>query len=108
MHGMPKQPEQLNRSSLAKSFKKHGEIPTQWGHNVTLARESQQMTMTELAILSGLDRGEVSRIESGERPPNDVAKCALSFALGLDLDRLFPMPTRKQIAKHTRAAQAVA
>ena len=53
------------------------------GENLRAAREKREFTQERLAELSGVQAGEISRIETGKRDPQ--VSTLLKLARGLDL-----------------------
>jgi predicted transcriptional regulator len=53
------------------------------GENLRAAREKRELTQERLAELSGVQAGEISRIETGKRDPQ--VSTVLKLAKGLEL-----------------------
>jgi transcriptional regulator with XRE-family HTH domain len=70
-----------------------------WGSKVHDARAARGFTLEELAALAGSTPQTIHKIERGQIAPRDHLRIALAFALGVDVDRLFPIPDRETIRR---------
>lgn len=67
------------------AFRLHFSLARQLGEH----RRAQHLTQKQLAVRSGIDQAEISRIERGQSNPTTATLGALTRALGLDV-RLVP------------------
>lgn len=58
------------------------------GENLRAAREEREMTQEQVAERSGVQAGEISRIETGKRDPQVSTLLKIAKALGLPPGRL--------------------
>jgi transcriptional regulator with XRE-family HTH domain len=66
----------------------------QWGVLVKQRRKALGLGQVDLAQLTGIDQGSISRIERGELGKiSDRNRIALAHALGVRVDDLFPYPS---------------
>lgn len=72
-------PENVRRESLEKRI----------GHGIKAVRNSRQMTLAELAAVSGVSLSMLSKIENGVISPSLTTLGRLSQALGIGLSTLF-------------------
>lgn len=70
-----------------------------WGSKVHDARVALGWTLEDLAARTGSTSQTIHKIERGQIAPRDHLRIALAFALGTDVDRLFPIPDRETIRR---------
>lgn len=58
------------------------------GENLRAAREERELTQEQVAERSGVQAGEISRIETGKRDPQVSTVLKLAKALGLPPGKL--------------------
>lgn len=66
-------------------------------------RLERELSQIELAAASGVGRWAIQLYEMGVRAPKEDEQVALSYALGVDQAKLFPVPMTSQ-AKPGEAA----
>ena len=60
------------------------------GKNIKALREASELTQLDLEIRSGIDRGDISKIENGKKNIEFITIVKLAEALQADLSQFFP------------------
>ena len=60
------------------------------GKNIKALREASELTQLDLEIRSGIDRGDISKIENGKKNIEFITIVKLAVALQADLHQIFP------------------
>jgi transcriptional regulator with XRE-family HTH domain len=60
------------------------------GKNIKALREAAELTQLDLEIRSGIDRGDISKIENGKKNIEFITIVKLAVALQVDLHQFFP------------------
>lgn len=71
------------------------ELATQFGKNVRRTRKAKGIAQERLALLTGIDRSYVGRIERGEVNITLEKAYIISATLECELSELLPTPIRK-------------
>ena len=77
------------------------------GREVRAHRRQQNITVAELAQLTGISIGMISKIENGNTSPSLSTLQTLSNALGVTLTSFFRRFEEKRTATHTKAGEGV-
>lgn len=72
-----------------------------WGGRVRHRRKALGLTQQQLADLLDVPVQTVSKVERGQIVPRDYLRAGLAIRLCVEIDELFPWPTRADL---TRAA----
>lgn len=60
------------------------------GKNIKAVREAADLTQLDLEVRSGVDRGDISKIENGKKNIEFITIVKLAEALQADLYQFFP------------------
>jgi transcriptional regulator with XRE-family HTH domain len=71
------------------------DILSHLGRNIKTARKLKQLSQLELEILSGIDTGDLSRIENGLVNITFTKLIKLAKALGLELNDLYAVKSER-------------
>ncbi len=86
----------LTRIALASSVpdmpNEAHDLRADWGSRVRALRKRHGMTTRQLSIKSGVDQGNLSRIENGQQRPGESFQVQLAAALETTVADLFPAP----------------
>lgn len=74
-----------------------------WGSNVKFRRGELGLTLEQVAALADTTPQTVFKIERGEIVARDNVRLALAFALGKEVEDLFPLPKREVILAESAA-----
>ena len=77
------------------------------GREVRAHRKQQNVTVAELALLTGISIGMISKIENGNTSPSLSTLQTLSNALGVTLTSFFRRFEESRTAIHTKAGEGV-
>lgn len=79
-----------------------GRWASECGARVKHRRGELNFTLQRVADLTGSTPQTIARVESGAIVPRDKLRVAIAFALFVEVDRLWPWPSRELV--HDRAA----
>jgi transcriptional regulator with XRE-family HTH domain len=82
------------------------EVRRSFGLAVRIFRERQAWSQAQLAQAAGIDRGYVSRIESGSVDPGLEMQRRLSNALGITHTELIAQAEEEEQRRHKRSDQS--
>lgn len=68
------------------------ELQTQWGRRIRAARNRAGLSLRETARRADIDKGQLSRAETGDTGLGDGARIRLASVLGRSVNELFPYP----------------
>lgn len=68
------------------------ELQTHWGRRIRGARRRAGLSLREAARRADIDKGQLSRVETGDARLGDEARIRLAAALGRSVAELFPYP----------------
>ena len=77
------------------------------GREVRAHRKQQNVTVAELALLTGISIGMISKIENGNTSPSLSTLQTLSNALGVTLTSFFRRFEESRTAIHTKAGEGI-
>lgn len=58
-------------------------------YNVSKFRYAKNLTLRELAEMSGVSKSEIHKIENNNAQPSFPTMCRLAIALGVELEQLY-------------------
>lgn len=68
------------------------ELQTQWGRRIRAARIRAGLSLRATARRADIDKGQLSRAETGDTGLGDGARIRLASVLGRSVSELFPYP----------------
>ncbi len=94
--------------ATAHAVRTDAEAATVVGSSVQSLRRKRGLTLAELAVLTGYDKGYLSRIERGLKSPSVAALLKIAAALQVQVSHLFGESTVEDAIKVVRRDAAIA
>ena len=69
------------------------------GNRVRARRHAMGLSLSQVGMLVGKPPQTIHGIETGRIVPRDYLRLAIAHSLKRDLDELFPMPSREEVAE---------
>lgn len=96
LHNMQGQPI-TDTDALRSMFAPGSLWASEAGDKVRKIRRERKWSLDTLAELTGCNASTLSRIESGAVVPRFYLMAAIAYALTVEIDDIWPMPSRRRI-----------